>query len=85
MGQGTLTQAQAWEAYDRLLEAAGARFVDEPLGMESLLRSLSSADQASPKDRAGSYLAALSIAAGVPLVTFDRALAGKVKGAVLLG
>src|SRR5208283_4142027 len=41
MGQGTLTQAQAWEAYDRLLETAGANFIDEPAGMESAFRSLS--------------------------------------------
>jgi hypothetical protein len=85
MGQGTLTQAQAWEAYDSLLETAGAKFVDEPAGMESIFRSLSGAQQASPKDWADSYLSALSFTAGVPLVTFDRALAGKAKGAVLLG
>lgn len=84
MGRGTLTQAQAWEAYDALLKTAGAKFVDEPGGMESIFRSLSGAQQASPKDWADSYLSALSFAAGVPLVTFDRALAGKTKDAVLL-
>jgi hypothetical protein len=85
MGQGTLTQAQAWEAYDRLLETAGADFVDEPAGMESAFRSLSGSQQASPKEWADSYLSALSFTAGVPLITFDRALAAKAKGAVLLG
>jgi toxin-antitoxin system PIN domain toxin len=84
MGQGTLTQVQAWEAYDRLLATAGAKFIDEPPGMEPLFRSRSGAQQASPKEWADSYLSALSSAAGVPLVTFDRALAGKVKGAVLM-
>jgi toxin-antitoxin system PIN domain toxin len=85
MGQGTLTQAQAWEAYDRLLATAGTEFVEEPAGMESIFRSLSNAQQASPKDWADAYLSALSFTAGVPLVTFDRALAARAKGAVLLG
>ena len=84
MGQGTLTQAQAWDAYDRLLGTAGARFAHEPAGMESKFRSFTNAEQASPKEWADSYLSAFSATAGIPLVTFDRALAGKAKGAVLL-
>jgi toxin-antitoxin system PIN domain toxin len=85
MGQGTLTQAEAWEAYDRWIDAAGAKFAEEPEGMEPILRSLTRAQQASPKDWADSYLAAFSAAAAFQLVTFDRVLAGKVEGAVLLG
>jgi hypothetical protein len=85
MGQGTLTQNQAWEAYDRWLEAAETRFVEEPAGLESAFRSFTGAQQASPKEWADAYLAAFSLTAGIPLVTFDRALAGKVEGAVLLG
>jgi toxin-antitoxin system PIN domain toxin len=85
MGPGTLTQAQAWEAYDRLLKSAGADYIDEPAGMETIFRSLSGSRQASPKEWADAYLAAFAEAAGLTLVTFDRALAGKLKGAVLLG
>ena len=85
MGQGTLTQAQAWEAYDRLLATAGARFAEEPAGMESRFRACAGAQQASPKEWADAYLAAFAETANLTLVTFDRALAGKVKGAVLLG
>jgi toxin-antitoxin system PIN domain toxin len=85
MGRGTLTQAQAWAAYDRWHEAAGAEFAVEPPGLESVFRSLSGTHQASPKEWADSYLAAFSMAAEFPLVTFDRALAGKAKRAVLLG
>jgi len=48
MGLGTLTQAQAWDAYDRLLGTAGARFAHEPAGMESKFRSFTNAEQASP-------------------------------------
>ncbi|MGO8757181.1 MAG: TA system VapC family ribonuclease toxin [Terracidiphilus sp.] len=85
MGQGTLTQAEAWQAYDRWIEAAGAEFADEPEGLESAFRSLSGRQQASPKEWADAYLAAFSSVSGFPLVTFDQALAAKVKGAVLLG
>lgn len=84
MGPGTLTQAQAWEAYDRLLETAGAKFAEEPAGLESIFRSFTGAQQTSPKEWADAYLSAFSLAAGIPLVTFDNALAGKAKGAVLL-
>jgi toxin-antitoxin system PIN domain toxin len=84
MGPGTLSQAQAWEAYDRLLKTAGADYVDEPAGMDSIFRSLSRSQQASSKEWADAYLAAFVEVAGLTLVTFDRALAGKAKGAVLL-
>jgi toxin-antitoxin system PIN domain toxin len=84
MGRGTLTQAEAWEAYDRWIEAAGAEFADEPAGLDSIFRSATAAKQASPKDWADAYLAAFSSAMGMPLVTFDRALAGRVEGAVVL-
>jgi predicted nucleic acid-binding protein len=40
--------------------------------------------QASPKDWADAYLAAFSTGIGGQLVTFDHALARKVKGAILL-
>jgi hypothetical protein len=85
MGQGTLTQAKAWEAYDRWLESAGATFVEEPAGLESVFRSLTGVQQASPKEWADSYLAAFSVVAELRLITFDRALAGKAKSALLLG
>jgi hypothetical protein len=84
MGSGTLTQAQAWEAYDRWVEAAGAGFAEEPSRLEATFRSFTNARQASPKEWADAYLAAFSDTANLTLVTFDRALAGKVKGAVLL-
>lgn len=84
MGQGTLTQAQAWEAYDRWREDAGAEFAEEPVELESIFRSFTGAQKASPKEWADSYLAAFSAASEITLVTFDRALAGKVDGVVLL-
>ena len=53
--------------------------------MESIFRSFTGAHQATPKERTDAYLAAFSSAVGVTLVTFDRTLAGKATGAVLLG
>jgi toxin-antitoxin system PIN domain toxin len=84
MGKGTLSQAQAWGAYERMLTGGGAKFAEEPAGLESAFRALSSAQQVSPKEWADAYLAAFSAAAEIPLITFDRTLAGKAKGSVLL-
>ena len=66
MGQGTLTQAEAWQAYDRWIEAAGAEFADEPEELEPIFRSLSGTQQASPKEWADAYLAAFAMSAGLP-------------------
>jgi toxin-antitoxin system PIN domain toxin len=84
MGQGTLTQSHAWKAYDRWIKDADAEFFEEPAGIEFAFRALSGAHQASSKDWADSYLAAFSAVSAIPLATFDRALAGKARGAILL-
>ena len=80
MGKGTLTQAGAWKAYDRWRNEAGAEYASEPGRLDSIFRPLTGARQASPKEWADAYLTAFSVGAGIPLVTFDRALAGKAKG-----
>jgi predicted nucleic acid-binding protein len=48
-------------------------------------RPLTGTQQSSPKEWADAYLAAFSFTAGVTLITFDRKLAAKANGAVLLG
>ncbi len=85
MGRDVLSQSQAWEAYDAFLANAGNRMMEEPGGIDSLFRQYTDRDEASTKQWADGYLAAFARAAGIRLVTFDRALAGKVEGAVLLG
>jgi len=85
MGQGTLTQADAWTAYDRWIEDAESRLIEEPAGLEVIFRSLTSSNLASPKDWADAYLAAFAEEAGFTLATFDRALAAKAKGSMLIG
>jgi toxin-antitoxin system PIN domain toxin len=84
MGAGTLSQAEAWQTYDRWLDSGGADFVAEPAGIEHRFRASTNTPQASPKDWADAYLVAFSLTIGSQLVTFDRALAGKAKGAILL-
>ena len=85
MGASTLTQSEAWAAYDRWRQDADAQLLDEPSGLEAFFRSRTQADNVSPKEWSDAYLAAFADAAGLELVTFDKALAGKAKGAVLLG
>ena len=79
-----LTQAEAWAAYDAFTEISGAQLVGEPHGIDSLFRRLTDREEVSTKQWADAYLAAFAQAAGLTLVTFDRALAGQVKGAILL-
>jgi toxin-antitoxin system PIN domain toxin len=85
MGADALTQAKAWAVYDAFLQTARARLIEEPRGLEPLFRQHTNRNEVSTKQWADGYLAAFAMAAGIRLVTFDRALAGKVKGAVLLG
>ena len=85
MGDDVLTQAKAWAVYDAFLHTARARMMEEPRGIDPLFRQNTNRNEVSTKQWADGYLFAFAIAAGIRLVTFDRALAGKVKGAVLLG
>lgn len=84
MGIDTLTQAKAWNEYDAWLQSGAAAFLEEPRQLEQVFRSLSAKTKSSPKEWADSYLAAFSIASGIRLVTFDRALKARVKDAILL-
>jgi uncharacterized protein len=84
MGADVLTQNGAWAVYDALLGTGRARLIEEPSGIDHLFRQRTRRDEVSTKQWADGYLSAFAIAAGMPLVTFDRALAGKVDGAVLL-
>lgn len=84
MGKSTHCQAEAWKVYDRWLHEESAQFLDEPATLEAAFRSSTEDRQSSPKHWTDAYLAAFAQTAGLTLVTFDRALAGKAKGAVLL-
>jgi uncharacterized protein len=84
LGPDVMTQTQCWAFYDRLIASGGAILAREPIGLDAALRLRSSSGSASPKIWADAYLAAFTEAAHLTLVTFDRALAGKVHGAILL-
>lgn len=85
LGSEVLTQHQCWALYDHWTVSGKAILATEPAGLETALRLRTSMDSPSPKTWADAYLAAFAEATRLTLVTFDRALAGKAKGAVLLG
>lgn len=85
MGKEILSQRQCWALYARWM--AGGRAVErtEPAGISNAFRARTMAREPSPKTWVDAYLAAFAEAAGLTLVTLDKALAGKAKGALLLG
>jgi toxin-antitoxin system PIN domain toxin len=85
MGADVLTQRKAWAIYDAFLKPARAQLLEEPRGIDPIFRQQTNRNEVSTKQWADGYLSAFALAAGIRLVTLDRALAGKVKGAVLLG
>jgi hypothetical protein len=84
MGADVLTQAEAWEAFDLLLANSRNLLLDEPAGIDPPFRRHTNRREVSTKQWADGYLTAFAEAADLTLVTFDRALAGKARGAVLL-
>jgi toxin-antitoxin system PIN domain toxin len=79
-----LTQEHCWGIYAQWMDGGRAFLHAEPSGLDTAFQHLASADAPSPKTWADAYLAAFAETAGLTLVTFDRALAEKVKGVVLL-
>jgi uncharacterized protein len=85
LGKDAISQGACWAVFDEWIFSGDAVFAEEPAGLEAAFRLRTSTDSPSPKTWADAYLAAFAKAAILTLVTFDRALARKVKGAVLLG
>ena len=85
MGENeVLSQVGAWRVYDRWLEDDRVLFLEEPPSMEVRFRAFSHQQRAAPKDWSDSYLCAFAEAAGLRLVTFDRALSTKSGDLLLL-
>ncbi|MGD0868193.1 MAG: TA system VapC family ribonuclease toxin [Bryobacteraceae bacterium] len=80
-----LSMKKAWAAYDRLYADQRVAFVPEPSDVEAAFRKGASSDHASPKLWADAYLLAFARSTGGQLVTFDRALAERARGSILLG
>ena len=84
LGSETLTQVEAWRAYDQFLEDERIIFSNEPPHLEREFRLFSSRQQPLPKTWTDSYLAAFSVAAELTLVTFDQGFRGRVRNLQLL-
>ena len=85
MGDEALTLRACWQIFDRWVGTGQVRWATEPSELEQALRFKTVANSISSKIWTDAYLAAFAETAGVALVTFDKALAGKAKEAVLLG
>ena len=79
-----LTMPEAWAAYDRLFADERVAYLDEPEGVETALRGRTDAVEASPKLWADAWLLACSELHQGTIVTFDRALASRAEGSLLL-
>jgi len=84
MGIDVMSQVQAWRTYDWFLQDDRIRYMDEPPHMEAIFRRNTSRGEASNKQLGDGYLAAIAEVSGFSMVTFDKALAGRVEGATLL-
>ncbi len=84
MGSEALTLRQAWSAYSLFVQAWRMELAEEQIGLEAAFRRYTDVSTISPKLWADGYLAAFAQAAGLRLVTFDKALAAKAKSSVLL-
>jgi len=74
MGNDVKSMLEAWDLWDRVWADQRIAFLPEPDGLEKEFRKRSRLPSRSPKVWADAYLLAFTEAAGVKLVTFDRAL-----------
>ena len=84
MGGEVSTQQQCWSIYEKWIEGGRAVMQPESPAIDAAFRARSRAAQSAPKLWTDSYLAAFAETASLTLVTFDKALAAKTKGALLL-
>lgn len=75
MGPDSLTLAQAWSVYARMLASGRFSFVLEPPRLDATWASFCRPFGASPKVAMDAYLAAFAVAGEYRLVTLDRAFA----------
>jgi len=79
-----MTNREAWEFHDKMMENGLVRYVDEPMLISSALRERSALDQIAPKRWNDAYLSAFAMAGNLRLVTFDITLASYTPGSILL-
>jgi len=84
MGDEALTLQACWQIFDRWAGTGQVRWATEPFELDQALRARTTASSISPRIWMDAYLAAFAEAVALTLVTFDKALAAKTKGALLL-
>ncbi len=84
MQEHAYTQRDCWQYYEEWMVSGRAKMMPEPFELEKYFIARTSYEQSSTKEWADAYLAAFAESAGLQLVTFDKVLAGKAKGSILL-
>jgi uncharacterized protein len=79
-----MTQAQAWQAFDRWLTDGRVLFLEEAPNLDRFFRSFSWQHYPNPKAWADSYLAAFAMASDLRFVTFDQGFQGKIRQLLIL-
>lgn len=74
MGEDVRNMSQAWDLWDKIWADSRIAFLPEPENIETELRAHPRMSSRSPKVWADGYLLSFAIAAGLKLVTFDRAI-----------
>lgn len=74
MGEDVRNMSQAWDLWDKIWADSRIAFLPEPENIETELRAHTRMSSRSPKVWADGYLLSFAIAAGLKLVTFDRAI-----------
>ena len=72
-GNEALRLSEAWACYDALMADSRLVFALEPPGLDHLWRRLTMVESYSPKVWNNAYLVAFAMAAGLTMVTFDKA------------
>lgn len=75
MGGDVRSMKGAWDIWDRIASDERIKFLAEPQDLDALFRKHSQSPASSPKGWADAYLLAFARAAGLKLVTLDKALA----------
>lgn len=84
MGREVLSSREAWRVYGAMLGDERIHFAPEPFALDPEWRKLTNQDRPTPKIWTDAYLAAFARAAGMRLVTLDRAVLSVTNEVLLL-
>lgn len=84
MGSDVLSSRSAWRAYQTISADERMSFAAEPLELEHAWKKLTSHDRPTPKVWTDAYLSAFAQAAGMQLVSLDRAVLAMAPDALVL-